>query len=219
MTSAGTGPSQSRLARRAGAAAGAMRVRAGRSRRSDRRSVARIDKSVLALSEPKRHRNKEHLRFVAQQPCLICARTPSDPHHLRFAQPRALGRKVSDEFVVPLCRSHHRALHRVGNEPGWWKAAGIDPLEVARKLWGQSRLIEPAEPVRPGSRTAAVRRPIRQEKRRRLCPALDAASEPAKAARRLWATVGCRDRHRCSAQCGKRRQALPHQRRRGRSPT
>ncbi len=104
-----------------------------------------IDKSVLAISEPKRHRNKEHLRFVAQQPCLICARTPSDPHHLRFAQPRALGRKVSDEFVVPLCRTHHRALHRVGHEPDWWKATGIDPLEVASKLWRQSRLIEKAE--------------------------------------------------------------------------
>ena len=105
-----------------------------------------IDKSVLALSEPKRHRNKEHLRFVAQQPCLICGRTPSDPHHLRFAQQRALGRKVSDEFVVPLCRTHHRALHRVGNEPGWWQAARIDPLNVARKLWGQTRMVEQAEP-------------------------------------------------------------------------
>jgi hypothetical protein len=107
-----------------------------------------IDKSALAHPEPKRHRNKEHLRFVAQQPCLVCGRTPSDPHHLRFAQPRALGRKVSDEFVVPLCRSHHRALHRVGNEPGWWRAAGIDALQVAGKLWGQSRLIAPAEPGR-----------------------------------------------------------------------
>ena len=83
-----------------------------------------IDKSVLALPEPKRHRNKEHLRFVAQQACLVCGRKPSDPHHLRFTQPRALGRKVSDEFAVPLCRSHHRALHRVGNEVGWWKADG-----------------------------------------------------------------------------------------------
>jgi hypothetical protein len=98
-----------------------------------------IDKSVLALSEPKRHRNKEHLRFVAQQACLICARTPSDPHHLRFAQPRALGRKVSDEFVVPVCRTHHRALHRVGNERAWWQAAKIDALKIARKLWKQSR--------------------------------------------------------------------------------
>jgi hypothetical protein len=36
---------------------------------------------------------------------------PSDPHHLRFAQPRALGLKVSDEFTVPLCRDHHRQVH------------------------------------------------------------------------------------------------------------
>ena len=100
-----------------------------------------IDKSQLALPEPKRHRNKEHLRFVAQQACLICGRKPSDPHHLRFTQPRALGRKVSDEFAVPLCRSHHRALHRVGNEVGWWKAAGIDPVRVARTM-----ATEPADP-------------------------------------------------------------------------
>ena len=97
---------------------------------------------VLAIAEPKRRRNKEHLRFVAQQPCLICARTPSAPHHLRFAQARALGRKVRDEFVVPLCRTHHRALHRVGNERGWWVATGIDPLDVAARLWGKTRLIE-----------------------------------------------------------------------------
>jgi len=66
---------------------------------------ARIDKSVLSVSEPRRYRNREHLRFVAQQACLVCGRTPSDPHHLRFMQPRALGRKVSDEFVAPLCRT------------------------------------------------------------------------------------------------------------------
>ena len=99
-----------------------------------------IDKSVLTLSEPKRHRNKEHLRFVAQQPCLVCGKSPSDPHHLRFAQPRALGRKVSDEFVVPLCRSHHRALHRVGNELEWWKSTGVDPLALADMFWSKSQL-------------------------------------------------------------------------------
>jgi hypothetical protein len=131
-----------------------------------------VDKSMLTLSEPKRHRNKEHLRFVAQQPCLICARTPSDPHHLRFAQARALGRKVSDEFVVPLCRSHHRALHRVGNEQGWWQATGIDPLEVASKLWGQSRLTETlgSEPIPavapPLGAVAAPRSRARASKRR-----------------------------------------------------
>ncbi|WP_456765814.1 DUF968 domain-containing protein [Bradyrhizobium sp. USDA 3650] len=49
--------------------------------------------------EPPRKRSKAHLLFVREQPCLICKQSPSDPHHLRFAQPRALGRKVSDEFT------------------------------------------------------------------------------------------------------------------------
>jgi hypothetical protein len=64
-----------------------------------------IDKSVLAVAAPRRYRNRAHLRYVAQQACLVCGRKPSDPHHLRHVQPRALGRKASDEFAVPLCRS------------------------------------------------------------------------------------------------------------------
>jgi hypothetical protein len=99
-----------------------------------------IDKSVLAVAAPRRYRNREHLRYVAQQSCLICGRKPSDPHHLRFAQPRALGRKASDEFAVPLCRIHHRLVHRVGNEGAWWQEVGIDPLKAARKLWKRTRL-------------------------------------------------------------------------------
>jgi hypothetical protein len=94
-----------------------------------------IDKSALAFPEPRRIRDKEHLRFVATQPCLICGRCPCDPHHLRFAQTRALGRRASDEFTVPLCRGHHRELHRSGNEATWWKKSGIDPMPAARVLW------------------------------------------------------------------------------------
>ena len=101
---------------------------------------ARIDKSLLAVAEPRRYRNKEHLRFVAQQACVVCGRNPSDPHHLRFMQPRALGCRVSDEFVAPLCRTHHREVHRVSDERGWWKEAGIDPVKVAHKLWRKTRL-------------------------------------------------------------------------------
>jgi len=102
----------------------------------------RIDKSVLAVAVPRRYRNREHLRYVAQQACLVCGRKPSDPHHLRHVQPRALGRRASDEFAVPLCRSHHRAVHRVGDERAWWQATGIDPLKVARKLWKHTRANE-----------------------------------------------------------------------------
>jgi hypothetical protein len=100
---------------------------------------AKIDKSALAIAEPKRLRDKAHLKFVASQPCLICGREPSDPHHLRFAQPRAMGLKVSDEFTVPLCRVHHRQLHQAGNEVAWWEDSHIDALEIARGLWQQSR--------------------------------------------------------------------------------
>jgi len=71
-----------------------------------------IDKSELTIGEPKRLRDKEHLKFVAAQPCLVCGRQPCDPHHLRFAQPRAMGLKVSDEFTVPLCRGHHGSCIR-----------------------------------------------------------------------------------------------------------
>jgi len=119
----------------------------GEGRGKRRRSPGVVDKSVLSIAEPRRYRNKEHLRFVVQQSCLVCGRTPSDPHHLRFMQPRALGRKVSDEFVAPLCRTHHREVHRVGDERTWWKQAGIDPLKVARGLWEQTRLHQRGAPT------------------------------------------------------------------------
>ena len=54
-----------------------------------------IDKSKLTIGAPRRYRNREHIRFVARQPCLLCGRKPSDPHH-SVMQPRALGRKASD---------------------------------------------------------------------------------------------------------------------------
>ncbi len=98
----------------------------------------RIDKSLLTIAEPKRLRDKAHLKFVASQPCLVCGRQPCDPHHLRFAQPRAIGLKVSDEFTVPLCRGHHRQLHQAGNEVPWWENLKIKPLAIARDLWEQT---------------------------------------------------------------------------------
>jgi hypothetical protein len=119
-----------------------------------------IDKSVLALAAPRRYRNREHLRYVAQQACLVCGRKPSDPHHLSFTQPRALGRKVSDEFAVPLCRGHHRAVHRARDERAWWEQADIDPIKIARRLWKQThgidrRQSQRSEVHRPHSATAS----------------------------------------------------------------
>lgn len=92
----------------------------------------------LALPKELRRRSKSHLLFVRAQPCLVCKQVPSDAHHLKFAQPRALGRKVSDEFTVPLCRVHHQDLHRHGNERAWWANMDVAPLPMAKELWSLS---------------------------------------------------------------------------------
>lgn len=94
--------------------------------------------------EPPRKRSKAHLASIRAQPCLVCKQAPSDAHHLKFAQPRTLGRKVSHEFTVPLCRSHHQALHRHGNEKAWWVDMQISPLAVASELWAASPVHDPA---------------------------------------------------------------------------
>jgi ERF superfamily len=129
---------QSKLATFGTARVSADPAEARANRREKRRKDSAVDKNVLALPTPRRIRDREHVKSVAKQPCLICGRHPADAHHLRFAQSPALGRKVSDEFTVPLCRGHHREVHRCGDEPAWWKKIGIDPTAPARILWLKS---------------------------------------------------------------------------------
>ena len=112
------------------------RAHRGGHRKKRRRAV--VEKSVLAFPISRRIRDRDHVKSVAKQPCLVCGRRPADAHHLRFAQAPALGRKVSDEFTVPLCRGHHREVHRCGDEAVWWDKTGIDPTVAARSLWLKS---------------------------------------------------------------------------------
>jgi ERF superfamily len=124
--------------------------------------------ALRALGKAVRLRNKEHRKFVTRQPCLVCGRVPSDPHHLTFAQPRALGHRVSDEFTVPVCRIHHRELHRSGDEAAWWQKLNIDPLPVALKLWQHSQTEVAPSPVRKGvtEAQAAKTQDVRVQDRR-----------------------------------------------------
>ena len=110
-------------------------LKEGEAKPNSRQRSNMIDKGLLKFPEPRRIRDRDHVKYVASQPCLICTRQPSDAHHLRFVQSRALGRKVSDEFTVPMCRGHHRELHRSGDEAAWWRKSGIDPILTARTLW------------------------------------------------------------------------------------
>jgi hypothetical protein len=127
-----------------------------------------INKSALAISEPKRIRCKEHLRYVASQPCVICGRSPSHAHHLRYAQRRGLGIKVSDEFTVPLCATHHHQLHNTTKEREWWQERKIDPLMSPVRYGARVRgvlLIQLKPPTKDG---LSVRH-HRQDRTRRDC--------------------------------------------------
>jgi ERF superfamily len=125
--------------------------------------------AVPTLGKTVRLRDKEHRKFVSRQSCLVCGRKPSDPHHLRFVQPYALGRRVSDEFTVPLCRVHHRDLHRHGDEAAWWGKLSVDPIPVALKLWQHTRI--------NGTATATE---VSQEGTAALDPDIDARSSACK---------------------------------------
>jgi hypothetical protein len=103
---------------------------------------AATEAQVTPLHKTSRKRNKAHLAFVASQPCLVCQWSPCDAHHLKFSQPRTLGRKVSDEYTVPLCRQHHQDLHRNGNEIAWWANHQIAALQAAKDLWTTSPSIQ-----------------------------------------------------------------------------
>jgi hypothetical protein len=144
-------------------------------------SHQKVDKSVLTFGEPKRIRCKEHLRFVATQPCLVCGRSPSHAHHVRYAQPKGLSLKVSDEFTVPLCAIHHHNIHTTGNERAWWEEQSIDPLKVAANLWQRSRERHAARPLKEdGQRRAEAPQPIEFDVKASLATAgvPNAASTP-----------------------------------------
>jgi ERF superfamily len=123
----------------------------GASHKASRQAKKQPPRDVVhALGKTVRLRDKDHRKFVLRQACLVCGRMPTDPHHLTFTQPRALGRRVSDEFIVPVCRVHHRELHLSGDEAAWWRRLNIDPLPVALRLWQQTRGNSELVPSREG---------------------------------------------------------------------
>ena len=119
--------------------------RAGANWKCSRPLAPRLFRSHPALCQPNRQERSRHRRAqtssrqipseIRRLTALPRLRTATgDPHHLRFAQPRALGLKVSDEFTVPLCRGHHRQLHQAGNEVAWWDNLNIKPLRSPKRF-------------------------------------------------------------------------------------
>jgi hypothetical protein len=132
-------------------AAAELQVRRGPVNKLDDHVIT--ESSVIPLNKPVRRRSKVHLAYVRAQACVVCQRQPCDAHHLKFAEARAMGRKVSDEFTVPVCRDHHNELHRHGNEMAWWANLGISPLELAEEFWRASPIHVPPS---AGSRDEAA---------------------------------------------------------------
>jgi hypothetical protein len=70
--------------------------------------------------------------------------SPSSVCATASAGPQGIG------FTVPLCRVHHRELHRQGDERLWWTRFNIDPMPIALKFWYQTKGIPAAQ--RTGAR-------------------------------------------------------------------
>ena len=126
------------------------------------------------LLKLRRSRDKDHLRFIAMQPCTVCGRQPCEAHHIRYSQPRALGRRVSDEFTVPLCRVHHRELHQKGDERAWWNKFNINPMPIALKFWQLTRGIPTGPKSNPEpENSAGGTEAIATDGRRPVSPTVD----------------------------------------------
>ena len=82
----------------------------------------------------KRVRSKAYIKTLQGKPCLFC-KQEAEAHHVRFAEPSAMGMKVGDNWCVPLCHTCHMQLHAFGDERTWWDLQGIDPLKWAKKSW------------------------------------------------------------------------------------
>lgn len=82
----------------------------------------------------------KHLAAVRLCPCCIpgCNRVGgNDPHHTKVAGGRGTGMKAPDRWVVPLCRTHHDEVERLGSrrEAGWFRSHGIEVIDLAASLW------------------------------------------------------------------------------------
>lgn len=89
-----------------------------------------------------------HLDLIRQLPCLLSGRA-AECCHVRYADSShgkpdtGVGRKPDDKWTVPLAPELHRMLkgcQHDSNEREWWRQFGIDPLAVAKQLWGKTRL-------------------------------------------------------------------------------
>lgn len=132
---------------------------------------------MLRQREP-RERDNRHLAYVRSLPCCVCGSTRNvEAAHIRMGceaigkPPTGMQEKPSDKFSLPLCHYHHQsgvlAQHRVGEKVFWFEIHGLNPFEIAARLWiesgGAARALEP-KPVRRPRKTAPRKPPEQRQK-------------------------------------------------------
>lgn len=92
--------------------------------------------SDLMIPKTQVYRSKAYLKHVGSLGCLICRRQ-AIPHHLLRAPGKGMGCRSGDQWAIPLCDDHHKALHASGDETGWLDMYGIDGPERAQRIFSQ----------------------------------------------------------------------------------
>src|ERR1700730_165872 len=98
---------------------------------------------TLRQRAPRVH-DAAHLKFVRQQPCVICKTTRQiEAAHVRMGclaigkESTGLQEKPSDCWTVSLCAYHHRtgilAQHKISEERFWFEIHGRNPFEIAAR--------------------------------------------------------------------------------------
>lgn len=107
---------------------------------------AKAKRLAPKVKRERRPGNSEaHLSAIRTLPCVIpgCSIVGCDPHHAKSgpaAAERAVGRRASDRWCVPLCRKHHDEVEAIGSrrEAAWFLERGIEVIELAAALWAVS---------------------------------------------------------------------------------
>jgi len=82
--------------------------------------------------------SEEHLALVRKLPCCITGRVPAgEAHHLKATGERGMGLRSTDRWAIPMAHDPHMEVERAGsrNELTWFKARGIDAIDLATSLW------------------------------------------------------------------------------------
>lgn len=88
-------------------------------------------------------KDDNHLAFIRTLPSVVSGAWPTEACHIRTGSAEhnkkktGKGQKPSDAWVLPLTPEEHREQHS-GSEIAFWNRHGINPFDLASKLYAVS---------------------------------------------------------------------------------